>query len=324
MSKEVVLVTGAAGFVGRALSASLVGTRSVVGTVRKSSGDSVFEGVKLVTGNLSVDFDWSEALSGVSVVVHCAARVHVMSETSVNPLAEFRRVNVEGTLSLARQAAKEGARRFVFVSSIGVNGCETPVQPFTDSDEVVPHTSYAVSKHEAEVRLRELASETGMEIVIIRPPLVYGPNAPGNFASLMKWLRSGTPLPFGAITANRRSFVFLGNLVSLIVTCIDHPAAANQSFLVSDDEDLSTAELLRRIAVALDRPARLIPVPAGLIKLGANLIRRPGIAQRLCGSLQVDINKTKALLGWKPPFSVDEGLRQTAAHWIQSRSHSRD
>lgn len=318
-----ILVTGANGFIGRALCVALVGTREVRGAVRSLADGSFLKPSQVVSVNLSPDFDWSDALKDVRSIVHCAARVHVMNEKVADPLEEFRRVNVAGTLNLARQAAAAGVRRFVFLSSIGVNGCETFAQPFTATDKVAPHTPYAATKHEAEVALRVLASETGMEVVIVRPPLVYGPNAPGNFARLMKWLSSGIPLPLGAITANRRSFVFLDNLVDLIVTCIDHPAVVNQTLLVSDDEDLSTAALLRRTRMALGRPARLIPVPVGLITLGAKLIGRPGISQRLCGSLQVDIGKTKTLLGWKPPISVDEGLRRTAARWIQSQQASR-
>ena len=317
-----ILVTGASGFVGRGVCASVARIHRLRVALRNPATAVFADSVDFVQASLSPDQDWTGAMLGVSAVIHCAARVHVMKEESSDPSTEFRRVNVEGTLSLARQAAAAGVRRFVYVSSIGVNGGETFAQPFTPDDKVAPHTPYAVSKHEAEVALRMLAAATGMEVVIIRPPLVYGPNAPGNFASLMKWLGSGIPLPLGAITANRRSFVFLDNLVDLIVTCIDHPVAANQTFLVSDDEDLSTTTLLRRMAAALGRPARLIPVPAGLIALGAKLIGRPGVAQRLCGSLQVDIGKTKTLLGWMPPITVDEGLRRTAAHWIQSQQVS--
>lgn len=243
-----------------------------------------------------------------------------MNEEAADPLAEFRRVNVEGTLRLAWQAAEAGVRRFVFVSSIKVNGEHSqPGQPFTADQTPAPGDPYGVSKMEAEQGLRVLARETGMEVVIIRPPLVYGPGVKANFLAMMRWLQRGVPLPLGGVTENRRSLVFLDNLIDLIVTCIDHPAAANQTFLVSDDEDLSTAALLRRMAAALGRPARLIPVPAGLITLGARLIGRPGIAQRLCGSLQVDIGKTKSLLGWVPPVSVDEGLRRTAEHWLKTQ-----
>jgi UDP-glucose 4-epimerase len=280
--------------------------------------------IEVVEGELSQGFDWAEIISGVSAVIHCAARVHVMNEDAGDPLAEFRRVNVDGTLRLARQAAEAGVRRFVFVSSIKVNGEHSqPGDSFTADEIPAPGDPYGVSKWEAEAGLRALSQETGMEVVIIRPPLVYGPGVKANFLAMMRWLQRGVPLPLGGVTENRRSLVFLGNLIDLIVTCIDHPAAANQTFLVSDDEDLSTAALLRRMAAALGRPARLIPVPVGLIAFGAKLIGRPGIVQRLCGSLQVDIGKTKALLGWSPPISVEEGLRRTAEHWRELQQASR-
>lgn len=323
MGDGLVLVTGANGFVGSALCKALSRRFLVRGAVQIPGEGSSFCVTDLVTGCLSADFDWTNALVGVSVVVHCAARVHVMSEKAADPLAEFRRVNVEGTLRLARQAAEAGARRFVFISSIGVNGCSTSTQAFAAGGDVAPHTPYAVSKNEAENGLQSLATETGMEVVVIRPPLIYGPNAPGNFFSLMKWLASGIPLPLGGIVENRRSFVFIDNLVDLLITCIDHPSAANQTFLVSDGEDLSTTALLRSVAAALGRPARLIPVPAGVIMLAARLVGRPGIAQRLCGSLQVDIGKTRELLGWTPPISVDEGLRRTAAYWLATQGAGR-
>ena len=313
-----ILVTGASGFVGKALCANLIERCSLRISVRDKSAGNWPAGADVIEASLSPEQDWMTALSGVSSVVHCAARVHVMNEASADPLAEFRRVNVDGTLRLARQAAEAGVRRFVFVSSIKVNGEHSQLgHPFTADETPAPGDPYGVSKCEAEAGLRALSQETGMEVVIIRPPLVYGPGVKANFLAMMRWLQRGVPLPLGGVTDNRRSLVFLDNLVDLIVTCIDHPAA-NQTFLVSDDEDLSTAALLRRMAAALGMPAQLIPVPVGLITLGAKLIGRPGIAQRLCGSLQVDIGKTKALLGWSPPFSVDEGLRQTAEHWLAS------
>jgi UDP-glucose 4-epimerase len=261
---------------------------------------------------LAPSTDWSTALNGVSVVVHCAARVHVMRDTSVDPLEEFRRVNVQGTLNLARQAAAAGVRRFVFVSSIKVNGEATqPGCPFTADDILAPLDPYGVSKMEAEQALREIVRQTGMEVVIIRPPLVYGPGVKANFAAMMRWLQRGVPLPLGAIH-NQRSLVALDNLVDLIMTCIKHPAAANQTFLVSDGEDASTTELLRRMGQAMGHPARLLPVPASWLKLAAGLIDKRDVAQRLCGSLQVDISKTRELLGWVPPVSLDEGLRRAA------------
>lgn len=264
-------------------------------------------------GSLSSETDWTVALRSVGQVVHLAARVHVMNDKSSDPMAEFRRVNVEGTGSLARQAAAAGVRRFVYISSIKVNGEFTEVGlPFTADDAPAPEDPYGVSKHEAEQALRQIAADTGMEVVIIRPPLVYGPGVKANFESMMRWLSRGVPLPLAAVTQNRRSLVALDNLVDLIMTCLSHPAAANQTFLVSDGEDLSTADLLRRMGTALGYPARFVYVPLSMLKLGARLVNKPGIYQRLCGSLQLDIANTRRLLGWSPPVSVDEGLRRAA------------
>jgi nucleoside-diphosphate-sugar epimerase len=247
------------------------------------------------------------------VLVHLAARVHVMQDAFADPLTEFRKVNVAGTENLARQAAKAGVKRFVFLSSIKVNGEFTEAgQPFTADDVPAPEDPYGISKHEAERLLLQIAAETGMEVVIIRPPLVYGPCVKANFESMMRWLARGVPLPLAAVTQNRRSLLALDNLVDLIVTCLHHPAAANQTFLVSDGEDLSTAQLLKRMGSAMGRPARLFHMPPALMKLGATLLNKRAIYQRLCGSLQLDIAKTRQLLGWTPPVSVDQGLRRAA------------
>ena len=308
----ITLVTGVNGFVGSALCKRLrhdgVNVRGAVRAFRNRVGED-----ELAIGSLSSATDWSFALKNVDQVVHLAARVHVMSDRSSDPLADYRCVNVEATANLALQAAAAGVRRFVFLSSIKVNGEFTNEGiPFTADDFPAPDDPYGISKHEAEQVLRKIAIATGMEVVIIRPPLVYGPGVRANFQSMMRWLARGVPLPLAAVTNNRRSLVSLDNLVDLIVTCLSHPKAANQTFLVSDGVDLSSADLLRRMGLALGQPARLFYVPEVLLKVSATLLFRRGVYQRLCGSLQVDIVKTRQLLGWKPPVSVDEGLRRAA------------
>ena len=291
-----ILITGATGFVGSVLCNAL---ELADYKIRRSNQ------------RLS-EADWSQSLADVSTVVHLAARVHVMHDSAADPLAEFRAVNVHGTLNLARQAAAAGVRRFVFLSSIKVNGEHTDLgSPFNAEQTPAPQDAYGISKHEAELGLRGIAAETGMQVVIIRPPLIYGAGVKANFASLLRAVRRGVPLPLGLATHNRRSFVSLNNLVDFIITCIQHPNAANQTFLVSDGCDLSTTELLRRMGNALGKSARLIPVPVAVLEAGAALFGRRDVAQRLCGSLQVDITKAKELLGWTPPFDVDEGLRLT-------------
>jgi nucleoside-diphosphate-sugar epimerase len=305
-------VTGAQGFIGQALIEALAARgREVLPVARSAAAKG-----EVVVGDIGPETDWSQALIGVNKVVHAAARVHVMAERATDPLAAFRRVNVEGTLNLARQAMAVGVNRFVFLSSIGVNG-NSNNRPFTEDDEPRPEEPYAVSKLEAENALLDLAAEMEMEVVIIRPPLVYGPHAPGNFGTLLRWVKSGIPLPLGAIH-NRRSLVALDNLVDLIITCLDHPAAANQTFLVADGEDLSTTELLRRTAAALGRPARLVPVPQSFLTAGLRIIGKGALAQRLCGSLQVDTGKARTLLGWRPPLNVDQGLAAAARPFFES------
>lgn len=298
------LVTGAGGFVGSALLNALKANGvEVRGTVREPDG-----GDCLAIGNISADTDWSLALSGVDTVIHTAARVHLMSDSASDPLSEFRKINVDATLNLARQAADARVNRFIFISSIKVNGESTrPGESFSADDKASPADPYAISKWEAEVGLQQLAEETGMEMVIIRPPLVYGPGVGGNFASLMRWVDRGWPLPFGAID-NRRSLVALDNLIDFIVVCMDHVAAANQTFLVSDDEDLSTRDLVERIAAAMAKRARLVPIPVWLLSMVAGLLGKRDLAQRLCGSLQINLAKERRLLDWKPAVSVNEAM----------------
>jgi nucleoside-diphosphate-sugar epimerase len=311
MNQTRILITGGTGWVGGALIQELNGSsHDIVAAIRSSSD---LPGAKKVQiSAIDGGQKWSDALSERQVVLHLSARVHVMVDKSSNPIDEYRKTNVAGTLNLARQSAAAGVRRFVFISSIKVNGEATKMaDSFSANDFPAPLDPYGISKMEAEQGLREIATDTGMEVVIIRPPLVYGPGVKANFRAMMRWLSRGVPLPLGAIN-NKRSLVALDNLVDLIVTCIDHPAAANQTFLVSDGEDLSTTQLLRRMGRAMGKPAWLLPVPPALLKAGAALVRKPELAQRLCGSLQVDISKTRELLGWSPPISVDEGLRRAA------------
>lgn len=302
-----ILLTGASGFVGSATAKALLRSgREVQQVVRKSTNSG-----QIAVGNLDGSTDWRRALEGCDVVMHLAARVHVMREETLDPLVAYRNVNAAGTINLANQAAQAGVRRLIFVSSIKVNGEQTVSgDSFKADDTPAPQDAYGVSKYEAEVGLSQIALETGMEIVVIRPPLVYGPGVKGNFASLMRIVQRGIPLPLGAVTHNSRSLVALDNLVDLLVTCIDHPAAVNQTFMVSDGEDLSTTDLMRRLAHVMGKPARLIPVPPALLQAGAALLCRGDMVQRLLGSLQIDISHTCQTLCWKPPVSVDEGLRR--------------
>lgn len=317
-----VLLTGASGFVGRAVQARLLadGLHRLRCAQRKAPVVPLAGVEYCLAPSLEAEADWSQALADVDAVIHCAARVHVMHEQAADPLAEFRRANVEGTLRLAQQAVAAGVRRFVFVSSIKVNGEQTlPGQAYRADDVSGATDPYGISKREAEDELLALAAETGLEVVIVRPPLIYGPGVKANFLSMMRWLQRGVPLPFGAI-GNRRSLVALDNLVDLLVVCLTHPAASGQRFLVCDGEDLSTTELLRRLSAALGRSARLLPVPQALIEWAAILLGRRQLNQRLCGSLQINMDKTRERLGWAPPLSVDQALAKTAAHYLKEIS----
>jgi len=303
-----VLMTGGSGFVGRALCASLSESGHFVKLAQRSVNTKSGTLEQVVVGEIDAATNWSAALKDVDVVIHLAARVHVMDEQSADPLSEFRRVNVDGSLNLAKQAASAGVKRLIYLSSVKVSGEYTlPGQPFKESDMANPQDAYGLSKLAAEQGLLLIAQETGMEVAIIRPPLVYGQGVKANFASMMRAVKRGLPLPLGAIH-NNRSFVYVGNLVDLIATCIQHPAAGNQVFLVSDGCDLSTTQLLQACATALGVKSRLWHVPQGFIEGLAALAGKRDVAQRLCGNLQVYITKARSLLGWTPPISVADGL----------------
>lgn len=319
------LVTGATGFIGNAVlaQASLERGIQVRGAVR-CRPQALPRNVEMTqVGDLSPNTNWAQAVSEIDVVVHAAARVHVMCDSAEDPLAEFRRVNVLGTSNLARQAAEAGVRRFIFISSIKVNGEQTiPGHPYSADDIPFPTDPYGISKYEAEQGLLHLARETGMDVVIIRPVLVYGPGVKANFLAMMRWLRRGVPLPFGAIH-NKRSLVALDNVVDLIMTCLYHPAAANQTFLISDGEDLSTTELLRRLALSLGKKTFLIPISQRMLEIVATLLCQKKLSQRLFSSLQVDISKTKKLLKWTPPVSVEQALKKTANYFLNTNHQSK-
>ncbi|MCF8106517.1 MAG: SDR family oxidoreductase [Desulfohalobiaceae bacterium] len=305
------LLSGASGFIGSVLLRRLKSrSYDLIALGRRAPRQSASGQVRWLECDLASSTSPLQDIERVDAVVHLAARAHVLAEIERDALSEFRRVNVEGTLNLARQAAKRGAKRFVFISTVGVLGNKS-TRPFTERDPPDPAEPYAVSKLEAEIGLRRLADETGMELVICRPPLVYGPLAPGNFARLFRLIDRGVPLPLGAVR-NRRSLVAVDNLVDLILTCLDHPAAASKTFLVSDGHDLSTPELISRLAEAMGRPARLFPVPPGLLRLAGRLTGHSVEVKRLIDSLQVDIGYTCGTLNWRPPVPAAEALRRTA------------
>jgi nucleoside-diphosphate-sugar epimerase len=320
-----VLVTGANGFIGRALCAKMVAEGwQVRGAVRSMARIADLPtGVEIVQiGSIGPEIDWSQALSGVDTVVHLAGRTHVVREWAQDPLVEFRKVNVAGTESLARSSAALGVRRLIFISSVKVNGEQTGLTlddkglMFSEKDSPNPQDAYAQSKLEAEQILNRLAEESQLELVIIRPPLVYGPGVGANFLRLMRIVHRGIPMPFSSVK-NARSFVYVGNLADAIVTCVPHPKALGKTFLVSDGEEVSTPDLIRRIASVLGRPARLVPFPISLMYLAGKLTGRTTDVDRLVGSLVVDSSRIRGELEWTPPYTMSQGLSETAL-WFKS------
>ena len=321
-----ILVTGATGFVGRHLIAHLLSQHPGIHlrlAVRKSNSNHLeallqkYPQVQVeVVGDINPQTDWSVALNGVDAVVHLAARVHVMQDRASDPLQEYRQANTASSVHLAQAAAKAGVKRFIYLSSIKVNGESTePGKPFSEDSVPAPIDPYGVSKWEAELGIEKVCSQIGMEYVVIRPPLIYGPGVKANFKKLMQLVAKGLPLPFGAIH-NHRSMLALDNLVSFIQKVLTHPEAANQRFLLSDGQDLSTTQLLQLLAKGLRRQAWLVPIPSWMLKIAAGMVGQSAASERLLGSLQIDSSKARQLLKWNPPLSVEEGIVLTTEHYL--------
>lgn len=312
-----ILLTGATGFVGSAVLQRIVADQHCDLTIAVRKSIAVADAVRVVqVADLTAQTDWSEALQGVNVVIHAAARAHVLVENAADPLIEFRKTNVEGALALAQQALAAGVKRFVFISSIGVNGAGTGMHPFSEISEPAPHAPYAVSKLEAEIALQKLCANSAMELVIIRPPLVYASNAPGNFARLLNIAAKGLPLPFARVK-NQRSMIALENLVDFILCSVSHPKAANEIFLISDQESISTPQMLRCLSQGMGKRMLLLPVPVSLMRFAAKLVGREALFNQLCGSLEVDSSKARNLLGWTPPIAVKDAMRKTAQAYLK-------
>lgn len=315
------MLTGASGFIGLNLLGRLAEYDLHLISRTKSDNFSDSQNLSLFQYEIDARSDYTDALTGRDVIIHCAARVHIMNDPLLEPLAEFRKVNTEGTINLARQAFKAGAKRFIYISSVKVNGESTELDiPFKSNDIRSPQDFYGKSKSEAEEQLLELAKETGLEVVIIRPTLVYGPGVKANFASLLNLASKGLPLPFGCIKHNKRSLVSVKNLVDLIVTCVEHPKAANEIFLVSDDHDVSTASMVKYMSHALGKSSKLLPVPLWCFRLVGKLTGKSDAVNRLIGSLQVDISHTKDTLGWAPPQTLEQGFKETVEAFILNKN----
>lgn len=315
------LLTGASGFIGLHLLGRLAEYNLHLISRTKLDNFNEIRDLSLFQYEIDAVTDYTNALSGRDVIIHCAARAHIMYDELSDPLAEYLKVNTEGTINLARQAIKAGVKRFIYISSIKVNGESTGLDiPFKSNDIRAPQDFYGKSKSEAEEQLLELTKETGLEVVIIRPTLVYGPGVKANFASLLNLVSKGLPLPFGCIKENKRSLVSVKNLVDLIATCIEHPKAANQVFLVSDDHDVSTATMVRYMSQALGKSSRLLPVPILCYKIAGKLIGKTDVVNRLLSSLQVDITHTKSTLGWEPPQTLEQGFKETAEAYLLNKN----
>lgn len=309
-----IMVTGANGFVGRGLCRELLDRKAAVTAAVRNIGDfHDFEGPlfsQVAVGDIDLATAWEEALAGVDTIFHLAARVHMMRESETDALQAYRRVNVEGTEGLARAAAKAGVKRLVFLSSIKVNGEATSLRPYTEEDVPQPQNAYAISKWEAEQALWRVSLETGLQVVVVRTPLVYGPGVKGNFLRLLEWVSKGIPLPFAAVE-NRRSMIYLCNLVDAMIACAEHPMAANKTYLVSDEEDVSLPDLIRIIASVMGKPSRLWRCPGSVLRGAAVLLGKSAEANRLLDSLQVDCTLIRKELGWAPPGSMNDSIQQT-------------
>lgn len=310
------LITGASGFVGRPFLDKVIAEQEytpIIAVRRKIAEYSAFE--QLLINDLSKAADWSSVLQDTQVVVHIAGRAHIMHESTGDSQKVYRAINTEATLALAKQALNAGVKRFIFISSISVNG-QTTTKPFTEQDKPNPQNDYAISKYEAELALQKLTANTTMELVIIRPPLVYGADVKANFLSLLKWVKRGIPLPLGCVK-NKRSFISVTNLVDFIYKTLDHPHAANQLFLIADDEEPSTPQLLRMVAHYMDKKILLLPAPICLLRLAARLVGKQRMAMQLCDSLEVDNSKAKNLLDWEPSLTLDQAIQQTVASFME-------
>jgi len=318
-----ILITGATGFLGQPLIKKLSNKfeKNKIFPVTRKSSTTFDDYSNIVIDDINSTTKWSDKLLGIDCIIHCAARVHVMNEVDEDPLEAFREVNVRGTLQLAQTAAKSDVKRFIFVSSIKVNGESTTRRlPYQSSDTASPEDPYGISKAEAEEGLKKLAEKTGMDVVIIRPPLIYGPGVKANFAAMLKLTSTGIPLPFGCINDNQRSMVYVENLISLIIECVINPNAANQTFLISDDDDLSTKAFVQGLSNALGKNCFMLPFPNTVFSLVGKALGKSAIIDRLCGSLQVDINHTKNTLNWQPPYSVEQGFAATANAFKKNKS----